>query len=71
MKIIGVLLVIVGIFGLVYGGIGYNRNKSVVDAGPLHVTTTEHKNIPVSPVVGVLALVGGIALIVADKRRIA
>ena len=69
MRIIGAALVIVGIVALVYGGIGYSRDKTVLDIGSMRASVTEHKNIPVSPIVGVLSLVGGVALIVVNKRR--
>ena len=67
---LGVLLAIVGVVALVYGGISYNKNKTVFDVGSMHATVTEHKNIPISPIVGALALIGGIALVVVDKRRV-
>ena len=69
MKTIGVVLVILGIVALVYGGIGYSRNRTVFDIGSMHATVTEHKNLPISPIVGVLSLIGGVALIVAERRR--
>ena len=69
MKTIGIVLVILGILALVYGGIGYNKNRTVLQMGSVNVTATEHKTIPVPAVVGVIALVGGVALLVAGNRR--
>jgi len=68
MKTFGFALVILGILALVYGGISYNRQKTIVDVGPLKATTTEHKNIPLSPIVGGIALIGGLALLTAPKK---
>lgn len=69
MKILGVALVILGIVALVYGGIGYNRQTTILDVGGIKATATEHKTIPIAPVVGALALVGGIVLLVAPRFR--
>jgi hypothetical protein len=68
-KILGLALVVLGIVGLVYGGIGYNRQTTILDVGGIKATATEHKTIPLAPVAGGLALVGGLALLVVPKRR--
>ena len=69
MKIIGILLVVLGVLALVYGGISYNKNRTVLQMGSMSVTATEHKSIPIPAVVGVIALVGGGALLVLGRRR--
>jgi hypothetical protein len=69
LKIIGVLLIVFGIFALVIGGIRYIDRDKVVDLGPLEVTTEEHKNIPLSPIVGLGALAGGVVLVMAGSRN--
>lgn len=69
MKTIGIVLVVLGVLALVYGGISYNKNRTVLEVGSMSVTATEHKSIPVPAVVGVVALVGGGALLVFGKRR--
>ena len=63
MKPIALLLVVVGIIGLVYGGISYNRQRTVFEFGGMKATATEHRNIPITPVIGLLALVGGVVLL--------
>lgn len=68
MKIIGIVLVALGILALVYGGISYSKNRTVLEMGPMSVTATEQKRIPVPAVVGVAALLGGVALIVVGRR---
>ncbi len=70
MKPIAFVLVVLGIVALIYGGIGYNRQKTVFEIGDIKATATEHKTIPIAPIVGVIAIVGGIALLVVDKRRV-
>jgi drug/metabolite transporter (DMT)-like permease len=71
MKILGFLLVVVGVLALVYGGISYNRQRTVLDVGPFKATATEQKNIPLSPIVGGIALLGGILLLVVPRKRLA
>jgi uncharacterized membrane protein YidH (DUF202 family) len=67
-KLIGVLLIVFGIFALAVGGIRYIDRDKVVDLGPLEVTTEERKSIPLSPIVGLGALAGGIVLVVVGAR---
>jgi uncharacterized membrane protein YidH (DUF202 family) len=69
MRIIGIILVVLGILALVYGGFSYNKNRTVLEMGSVSVTATEHKSIAVPAAVGVVVLVGGVALLVVDKRR--
>ena len=71
MKIIGAVLVVLGLLALLYGGISYNRQRTVLDVGPCKATATEQKNIPLSPIVGGIVLLGGILLLVAPRKRIA
>ena len=70
MKTFGFALVILGILALVYGGVSYNRQKTIVDVGPFKATATEHKNIPLSPIVGGVALIGGLALLTAPRKHL-
>ena len=69
MKTFGIVLVILGVLALVYGGISYTKNRTVLQVGSMNVTATEHKSVPIPAVVGVIALVGGAALVVVSKRR--
>jgi hypothetical protein len=66
--LVGLLLVVIGLVGVVYGGITYTRNKQVARVGPIEVTTQEQRQIPISPILGGVAIVAGVALIVAVKR---
>ena len=68
-RIVGVVLVVIGIVALVWGGIFWTDRDTVVDAGPLEVTTEETEGLPLSPLVGVLSLVGGIVLLALPERR--
>jgi len=69
MKALGVVLIVLGLVGLAYGGIRWTEKDKVVDIGPVEVTRTEHKSIPLPPIAGALSLVAGVVLMVAGGRR--
>ena len=71
MKVMGFILVVLGLLALVYGGISYSRQRTVLDVGPFKATATEQKNIPLSPIVGGIALLGGILLLAVPRKRLA
>ena len=66
--ILGIVLVIIGIVALAYQGVTYTTQKKVVDIGPIKATKEEHHTIPLPPVLGALALIGGIVVIASDRR---
>ena len=68
MKLIGIVLIVFGIVALVLGGIRYTTREKVLDIGPIQATTEKHREIPLSPIVGIASLVGGIALVVVGSR---
>ena len=68
MKLIGIALIVVGIVALALGGIRYTTREKVLDLGPLEATTEKHHTIPLSPIVGIAAIVGGIAVLAAGTR---
>jgi uncharacterized membrane protein HdeD (DUF308 family) len=67
--IVGIILIIVGIVALAYQGINYTTKDKVVDLGPLKVEAKREKTIPLPPIVGVAALVGGVVLIAVSARK--
>jgi uncharacterized membrane protein YidH (DUF202 family) len=67
--VIGGLLVVIGLVSLLLGGFRWTQQKTVIDVGPVKATTEQHKALPIPPVVGALALVGGIVLLVVPTRR--
>ena len=69
LTLIGIALVALGVVALVYQGITYTTSKNVVDLGPVKITAEKERTIPLPPIVGGLALAGGIALVVAGMRR--
>ena len=69
MKILGVALILLGIAALVFGGFGYDRQRTVLEVGELSAKVTEHRTVPVAPIAGMIALAGGVVLLLAARRR--
>jgi len=67
--LIGVILIILGIAALAYQGITYTRREAVVDIGPIHAEAERQHTIPLPPVIGVAAVLGGIVLLVTGARK--
>jgi hypothetical protein len=69
MKAIGIILVVVGLVGLLWGGITWTERDTVVDIGPVEITAEDRERLPVPPVAGGICLAVGAALLVAGSRR--
>jgi uncharacterized membrane protein len=67
--ILGIALIILGVVAFAYQGITYTTREKVIDVGPLQATVDNKETIPLSPLVGGLALVGGIALLIVGKGK--
>jgi uncharacterized membrane protein len=67
--VIGILLIALGIVSLAYQGFTYTTRKDVADIGPLHATKSEKHTVPLPPILGGIALVGGISLLVVGSRN--
>jgi len=67
-KTLGVILIVLGLVGLVWGGFTYTTREKVVDIGPIHATHDEKHTVPLPPIAGAAALIGGIVLLVAGKK---
>jgi hypothetical protein len=65
--IIGIALLILGILALAYQGFSYTVPKKAVDLGPIQVTRQERHTVPLPPILGALAVIGGIAVLVLDR----
>lgn len=68
-QLLGLLLIIAGILGLVYGGFSYTEEKHGVDLGPVELQVTEKERVNIPLWAGVLAVGAGAALLLADRRR--
>jgi hypothetical protein len=67
--IIAIILIILGIAAFAYQGVTYTTREKVVDIGPIQVTSEKTKTIPLPPIIGVIALVGGIVLLVVGVKK--
>jgi uncharacterized membrane protein YidH (DUF202 family) len=65
---IALVLIILGTLTLVYQGFTYTTKKKVVDLGPIQATKEEHHTVPLPPLLGAIALVGGIVVLVSGRR---
>ena len=66
---VGILLIVLGGLVLAYQGFNYTRHEQVMDVGPMRVTTETQERVPIPPILGGLALVGGIVLLVVGRRK--
>jgi len=67
--IVGILLIIVGIAGLAFGGFTFTRKEKVLDVGPIEASADKKESLPVPPILGALAIVGGVVLLASRARR--
>ena len=65
----GIVLIVLGLAALVYQGITYTSRETVIDIGPIHATADRQKTLPLPPVFGMVAVAGGVALLVAGVRK--
>ena len=68
LAIVGIILIVLGVVALAYQGITYTTKEKVVDVAPLKVEKKQEKTIPLPPILGGVALVGGIVLLIASSR---
>ena len=68
-KMLGVILIVLGIAGLAWGGFTYTTKEKVLDIGPIEATRNETHNIPLPPIAGAMSLIGGIALLVLSGKQ--
>jgi uncharacterized membrane protein len=66
---VGILLIVLGGLALAYQGFNYTHHERVMDVGPMHVTREDHERVSIPPILGGLALVGGIVLIVVGGKK--
>jgi hypothetical protein len=68
-KTLGIILIGLGLLGLAWGGFTYTTREKVVDIGPIHATRDETHNVPLPPIAGAVAVIGGIVLLVIGKKE--
>jgi len=68
-SLIGIILIVVAVAAFAYQGISYTTREKVVDLGPLQVTADKTRTLPLSPVVGGIALISGVALLIMGQKK--
>jgi hypothetical protein len=69
MRVLGIILILLGIAGFAIGGISFTRQRTIVDVGPLEVRAEERETFPIAPLAAGAAVLAGIVLVVAGSRR--
>jgi hypothetical protein len=67
-KTLGIILIVLGLFGLAWGGFTYTTTEKIVDIGPIHATRDKTHDVPLPPIAGAVALIGGVVLLVAGRK---
>jgi len=67
--LVGIVLIILGVLALAYQGITYTTREKVIDLGPLQASVDKKKSIPLPPIVGAVALAGGVVLVIVGARK--
>jgi hypothetical protein len=68
-KTVGILLIIAGVAALIYGGFSYTTTKKALDMGPIEVERKQHHAVPVPPLLGLVAIAGGGALVYFGAKQ--
>lgn len=68
MKVAGIVLIALGVLALVYQGITYTTKEKVIELGPLKAEVEKQKTVPLPPILGVVAIAGGVVLLVVGRR---
>ena len=67
--LLGIALIVLGLAALAYQGFTYTTRETVIDIGPIKATADREKTIPLPPILGIVAVVGGVALMIAGSRK--
>ena len=65
----GILMIVLGVFMIAYKGITYTEREKIAEIGPIEATKETHKTIPLSPILGGLAIAGGVGLVVVGVKK--
>ena len=68
-SLLAIILLVLGIVAFAYQGITYTTRENVIDLGPLKVTAEKNRTLPLPPIVGAIALVGGIGLLIMGRKK--
>jgi hypothetical protein len=68
-SLVAIVLIVLGLVALLYQGITYTKRETVLDLGPIHATAERQKTIPLSPIIGIAAVAGGVVLLLTGSRK--
>jgi len=69
LTIVGIILIVLGLLGIIFGGFSFTKENKVADVGPLELKTEETKTVPITPIASGIAVVAGIALVFAGRKK--
>jgi hypothetical protein len=69
MRLAGIVLIVLGVIGLIWGGITYTKRRDTVSVGPISASVQQKETFPISPLVSGIALIAGVGLLIAGGRR--
>ena len=67
--ILGAVLIVLGLAALAYQGITYTSREKVIDLGPIQATAERQRTIPLPPIMGIVAVAAGVALVAVGVRK--
>ena len=67
--LLGIVLIVLGLAALAYQGFTYTTRETVIDIGPIKATADREKTVPLPPILGIVAVAGGVALMIAGARK--
>jgi uncharacterized membrane protein len=68
-SVVGLILIVLGVVALAYQGFSYTTEKKAVDMGPIQINKKENHNVPLPPILGGVAIVGGLVLVVLGQKK--
>ncbi len=69
LAIVGLMLVVLGLVALVYQGVTYTSRDTIIDIGPVHATADRQRNLPIPPILGIVAVASGVVMLVSGVRN--
>ena len=69
LTLLGIVLIVLGVAALAYQGFTYTTRETVIDIGPIKATADRERTVPLPPILGIVAVAGGVALMIAGARK--
>jgi drug/metabolite transporter (DMT)-like permease len=67
-RTLGIILIVIGLIGVVWGGFSFTTSKKVLDLGPIQASREQTHHVPIAPIAGAVILVGGVVLVASSKN---